>query len=278
MPSVRAAACWCAFVEAVKARVGSSMRALLVCVLGAYCTGATPVNAAERLGYKVVASIPHYHRAFTQGLVFRDGRLFESVGGYGESALRELDPVTGRVLRERLLPPRLFAEGLTQFGDRLIQLTWRAGIGLVYDANSFELVDQFRYPGEGWGLTDDGERLIMSDGTADLRFLDPVSFRETARISVRDGDAPVPLLNELEYIDGFIYANVWHSDSIAKIDPSNGRVQAWIDLGDLLPLVYKRNDEDVLNGIAYDQAAKRLLVTGKRWPRLFEIEIVGNEP
>ncbi|MGI9302747.1 MAG: glutaminyl-peptide cyclotransferase [Gammaproteobacteria bacterium] len=246
------------------------------------CTGVHQVHGAEpladKLGYKVVASVEHHRRAFTQGLVFRNGRLFESVGGYGESSLRELDPATGRVLRERRLPRRLFAEGLTQFGERLIQLTWRSGLALVYDVNSLEPVGQFRYRGEGWGLTDDGERLIMSDGSSELRFLDPASFRELSRVSVRDGTEPVALLNELEYINGSVYANIWHSDAIARIDPDSGRVQAWIDLSDLLPLIYRRGDEDVLNGIAYDRVSKRLLVTGKRWPRLFEIEVVRPDP
>ena len=236
----------------------------------------TPPPPAE-YGYRVVESFPHDPEAFTQGLLFRDGRLFESTGGYGASTLREVDLETGRVLRERRLGEGLFGEGLALVGDRLVQLTWREGVGFVYDARTLRTVGSFAYEGEGWGLASDGERVVMSDGTATLRFLDPVTLEETRRILVTGLAGPVANLNELEFVGDLLYANVWRTDRIAMIDPDSGRVQAWLHLDGILPLVFRRETTAELNGIAHDPVTGRLFVTGKRWPRLFEIELVAAD-
>ncbi len=236
--------------------------------------GETPSPPAE-YGYRVVESFPHDPDAFTQGLLFRDGRLFESTGGYGTSTLREVDLETGRVLRERRLGEGLFGEGLALVRDRLVQLTWREGVGFVYDARTLRTVGSFAYEGEGWGLTSDGERVVMSDGTATLRFLDPATFEESGRIQVTGPEGPVAGLNELELVGGVLYANVWRTDRIAMIDPENGRLRGWLDLAGILPVVFRRETTAELNGIAHDPATGRLFVTGKRWPRLFEIELVA---
>jgi glutamine cyclotransferase len=229
-------------------------------------------GAAPVFGYEIVNRYPHDPEAFTQGLVYRDGFLYESTGLYGRSSLRKVRLETGEVVARRDIDRRYFAEGLTDWGNRLIQLTWQTNVGFVYDLASFTLLRTFDYPGEGWGITHDGRRLIMSDGTSALRFLDPSTFRETARLVVRDGGRPIDNLNELEFVDGDIYANVWLTDRIAIIAADTGRVAAWIDLAGLLPRRVPRGD-DVLNGIAYDAARKRLFVTGKLWPVLFEIRV-----
>ena len=234
----------------------------------------TPSPPAE-YGYRVVESFPHDPEAFTQGLLFRDGRLFESTGGYGTSTLREVDLETGRVVRERRLGEGLFGEGLALVGDRLVQLTWREGVGFVYDAGTLRTVGSFAYEGEGWGLAADGERVVMSDGTATLRFLDPATLEESGRIQVAGPEGPVAGLNELELVGGVLYANVWRTDRIAMIDPENGRLRGWLDLAGILPVVFRRETTAELNGIAHDPATGRLFVTGKRWPRLFEIELVA---
>ena len=227
-------------------------------------------------GYRVVRSLPHDPDAFTQGLIIHDGRLLESTGGYGESSLREVDLSSGRVVAQRRLSSQRFGEGLAAVGDRLFQLTWRSGIGIIYDAASFRPLAEFEYAGEGWGLTYDGDQLIMSDGSAFLSFLDPDSLRETHRLEVTDQGESVTRLNELEFVDGSVYANVWGADRIAIIDPGSGRVRAWLDLQGILPVVFRLPSTDVLNGIAYDRATGQLFVTGKRWPRLFEIELVRH--
>lgn len=224
-------------------------------------------------GYAKVDSFPHDPQAFTQGLVYRDGLLYESTGRYGASTLREVELATGRVLRSRALDGRVWGEGLTLMGDRLIQLTWRSGRGFVYDRATFELLEEFRYPTEGWGLTHDGSRLILSDGSATLYFLEPETFTEVARLTVMDGGTTVTRLNELEYVDGEIWANVWMSQRIARIDPASGRVTGWIDLSGILPLGSCPSPMDVLNGIAYDPEEKRIFVTGKDWCRIFRITV-----
>ena len=240
-------------------------------ILAAACA---PAAAAPVGGYRVVRAYPHDPDAFTQGLVIADGRLFEGTGLNGRSSVREVELETGRVLRRRPLAPEHFGEGLTELGGRLFQLTWTGGVGFVYDRATFEPVRRFSYAGEGWGLTHDGRRLIMSDGTAQLRFLDPGTLAETGRITVTDEGRPVPRLNELEWVEGEVFANVWTTDRIARIDPATGRVTGWIDLSGLLsPADRAGRPVDVLNGIAYDRARKRLFVTGKLWPKLYEITL-----
>jgi glutamine cyclotransferase len=227
---------------------------------------------APTFGYRVVGAYPHDSKAFTQGLLWDRGELLEGTGLYGQSSLRRVDLETGQVRQNRRLAKEYFGEGVTLLGQRIFQLTWRAGKGFVYDRDSFELLRTFTFPGEGWGLATDGRRLIMSDGTDTLRFLDPENLRETGRLPVHDGGTPVSRLNELEYVRGEIYANVWMSDRIAVISLESGRVSRWIDLkGILSPL--RRDKKKVLNGIAFDPEKERLFVTGKLWPRLFEIEI-----
>lgn len=233
---------------------------------------ASPALAAPVYGYDIVNTYPHDREAFTQGLIFKDGFLFESTGLNGRSSLRKVRLDTGEVVQRQNVDRAHFAEGLTDWGDRLLQLTWTTNVGFVYDISSFRVARTFTYPGEGWGLTHDDARLIMSDGTPSLRFLDPSTFRETGRLVVRDAGRNVDDLNELEWVGDQIYANVWLTDRIAIINPGSGSVTAWIDLAGLLP-ARDRAGVDVLNGIAYDAARDRLFVTGKLWPRLFEIRI-----
>jgi glutaminyl-peptide cyclotransferase len=230
---------------------------------------------APVLSCDVVARFPHDRDAFTQGLIYRDGFLYESTGLNGESTLRKVDLATGRVLRRHTVARRYFAEGLTEFNGELFQLTWETGVGFVYDLNSFETRRRFAYKGEGWGLTHDGSRMIMSDGSPVLRFFDPATFRETGRLEVTDDGVPVRELNELEFLNGRIYANVWLTDRIVVIDPSTGRVEASLDLSSLMPDV-PRYTNAVLNGIAYDAAGDRLFVTGKLWPTLFQIRVIDG--
>ncbi len=230
--------------------------------------------AAPVYTYRVVRVYPHDPRAFTQGLAYADGCLFEGTGWEGASSLRLVELHTGRILQERRLDSRYFGEGITVWKDRIIQLTWRSRTGFVYDRSTFRLLGDFRYGHEGWGITHDGRRLIVSDGTEVLRFYNPGKLKETGRLHVRDEyGSPVAGLNELEFVKGLIYANIWPTDTIAMIDPQTGRVKGRLDLGGLLPAAARR-DSDVLNGIAYDAAQDRLFVTGKYWPYLFEIRIV----
>ncbi|MCL4243681.1 MAG: glutaminyl-peptide cyclotransferase [Candidatus Dadabacteria bacterium] len=225
-------------------------------------------------GYEVVASYPHDPSAFTQGLLLEDGVLYESTGRHGQSSLRKVDLETGEVLKIRNLPGAYFGEGAAIAGGKIIQITWRSQKGFVYDKNTFELLETFSYPGEGWGLTYDGRSLIMSDGTGVLRYIDPATFKETGTLEVYGESGPVKNLNELEYVDGEIFANVWGSERIARVDPETGRVKGWIDLSGILPEKDRKGGEDVLNGIAWDPGGKRLFVTGKLWPKLYEIRIV----
>lgn len=220
---------------------------------------------------RVLASWPHDSGAFTQGLLFQDGRLYESTGLQGESSVREVEPVTGRVLRRHDLATQHFGEGLTYLDGKLYQLTWRSQLAFVYDARTFEQVSSFDYRGEGWGLATDGQQLILSDGSSRLRFLDPADGRELRELPVTDAGRPVEQLNELEWVRGELYANVWKSPRIARIDPTNGRVIGWLDLTQLA-VEQQTGPENVLNGIAYDPARDRLLVTGKRWSRVYELQ------
>ncbi len=216
-------------------------------------------------------AIPTIPRAFTQGLEFVDGVLYEGTGLNGRSSIRRVNLETGNVLKQHSIDAQYFGEGITVFGPDLFELTWQSGMAFVYDRTTFAPKKSFRYSGEGWGLTHDGTNLIMSDGTEFLRFLDPATFAERRRVRVTGVGQPVKNLNELEYVKGEIFANIWMTDYIARIDPATGRINAYIDLRGLMPA----NDpsRDVLNGIAYDAASDRLFVTGKLWPRLFEIKL-----
>lgn len=225
--------------------------------------------------YRVVQEYPHDCGAFTQGLVYEAGSLYEGTGLRGRSSLRKTDLATGRVERIRKLADPYFGEGITVFDGKIIQLTWRSRVGFVYDQQTFELQGTFAYPTEGWGLTHDDRRLIMSDGSDLLYFLDPGTYQRLGRVRVRDGREPVGRLNELEFINGNVYANVWQTDRIAVIDPGSGRVRAWVDLNGLLKPADRRVPVDVLNGIAFDPGTERLWVTGKLWPKLFEIELTA---
>jgi glutamine cyclotransferase len=231
-----------------------------------------PITPPPTYGYQVVRSYPHDHAAFTQGLIFRDGFLYEGTGLNGRSSIRKVNLETGEVLKIQTLPQQYFGEGITDWKGQILQLTWQAELGFVYDMNTFEQQRTFSYKGEGWGLTHDGSRIIMSDGSADLRFIDPATLKETGRLTVRDEKGPVTQLNELEFVKGEIYANVWQTERIARISPKDGHVTGWIDLHGLLA-PSERAGIDVLNGIAYDAAGDRLFVTGKWWPRLFEIKL-----
>lgn len=250
--------------------------------IGIYFSGGwrqTPVSSSPPAqlavyGYEVVRVHPHDRDAFTQGLVYRDGYLYESTGRNGQSTLRKVELETGAVVEQFELAPQYFGEGLTDWGDRLFQLTWKAGLAFIYDLSTFSVTGTFSYEGEGWGLTHDGSMLIMSDGTARLRVFDPVTFEEFGSIAVREGGTPVANLNELEYVRGELYANVWQTDRVAIIAPATGQVTGWIDLRGLLTAADTATPVDVLNGIAYDEAGDRLFVTGKLWPKLFEIRLV----
>ncbi|KKL55219.1 hypothetical protein LCGC14_2257590 [marine sediment metagenome] len=227
--------------------------------------------------YRVVNSFPHDPEALTQGLVFDNGTLFEGTGLYGKSTLRQVELETGAVLRSLSLASQYFGEGITIYKDQVVQLSWRSNTGFLYDKDSFELLQTFSYPTEGWGITHDGVRLIVSDGTSTLYFWDPVTFEEIGRIEVHDEDAPVSRLNELEYVRGEVFANVYYTDRIARINPHTGKVTGWINLKGLLDSEEGLESAGVLNGIAYDAENDRLFVTGKRWPKLFEIRLIAWE-
>ena len=231
-----------------------------------------PSRTIQMLGYRVVMSYPHDADAFTQGLVYTGERLFESTGLRGRSSVREVELRTGNVLRRTDVPAPIFAEGLALVGDELIQITWQEATAIRFDRDSFVERGRWTYTGEGWGLTYDGARLIMSDGSAQISFRDPRTFEKTGEITVTVEGNPVVRINELEWIDGMIWANVWQTDLILRIDPSDGVVTGVLDLTGLLPADLQ-TDADVLNGIAWDAASGHMLVTGKLWPRLFEIEV-----
>jgi glutamine cyclotransferase len=231
-----------------------------------------PPDGVVKYTYTVVHSYPHDPNAFTQGLLFDDGKLLESTGLTNQSTLREDELDTGKVLR-KVPVPGTFAEGLALLDGKLYQLTWKGGIGYIYDEKSFNKIGDFPYTGEGWGLTTDGHWLILSDGTSQIRFLDPATFKVDHTINVTLRGAPQESLNELEYVKGEIFANIWQTDYIARIDPKTGKITGMIDFGWLLPLADKTQPTDVLNGIAYDPATDRLFVTGKLWPKIFEVKL-----
>ena len=239
-----------------------------------------PVTLAQRRPapvqtYKVIATFPHDTTSFTQGLVFADGELYESTGLNGESTLRRVDIKTGRTLQRIDVPKQYFAEGLAMVGDELLQLTWQHQLGFVYDRKTFKQKRTFTYDGEGWGIAFDGSsRLVMSDGSDRLTFRDPKTLKPLKSMRVQDAGRPVPNLNELEWIENEIWANVWQTDRIARINPNTGDVNAWIDLSSLFPRAQRLPPADELNGIAYDKATRRIFITGKKWPRLYQI-VVG---
>ncbi len=250
--------------------------AFLLTVL-AFVGGQASAQTVNVASYQIVHTYPHDPRAFTQGLLYVDGHLYESTGLNGRSSIRMVDLNTGRVLQKYDLPADQFGEGLTDWGSTLVQLTWQAHKGFVYDRFSFALLKTFSYPGEGWGLTHDEHQLIMSDGTSYLRILDPKTFQETRRIHVTTPNGQgIEDLNELEYVRGEIYANIWHSDRIARISPKTGKLLGWIDLTGLRDPSTKGNPDAVLNGIAYDAKDNRLFVTGKLWPKLYEIKVIAR--
>jgi glutaminyl-peptide cyclotransferase len=234
-------------------------------------------TTAPVYGYRVLNEYAHDPAAFTQGLVYTVGVLYEGTGLRGSSSLRKVDLLTGAVLQQHNLEPQYFGEGIAVLDGRIYQLTWQEHVGFVYDQATFAPQTQFTYPTEGWGLTTDGARLIMSDGSQSLYMLDPDTLQLTGRVDVMDGDRPVPRLNELEYVNGEVLANIWQTDYIARIDPATGKVTGWIDLAGLLKPEDVTQRVDVLNGIAYDAKGDRLFVTGKLWPKLFEIELTGGE-
>jgi len=234
-------------------------------------------------GYEIVNTYPHDSRAFTQGLIFHDGWLYESTGEYGDSTLRRVNLKTGKVEQEFELSRDYFAEGLTIFNEKLYQITWKEKAAFVYDLKTFKMLQEFDYPGDGWGLTHDDTHLIMSDGSHVLRFVDPATFKTDRTISVfREDGSPLMNINELEYIKGEIWANIWHSElpnvlgkpnRIARINPASGKLVGWVDLNNISPDDVKRSDENTLNGIAYDAPTDRIYVTGKLWKKLFEIKL-----
>jgi glutaminyl-peptide cyclotransferase len=242
----------------------------------AFCAACAPAARAAPPVYdvEIVRSHPHDPGAFTQGLFYLDGYLYESTGLKGQSSLRKVDIESGAVLQKTDLAADIFGEGIALWSGKVIGLTWRSQIGFVYDLETLKQEKRFSYPGEGWGITADNKRLIMSDGTDELRFIDPRSLREKGRVSVTLNSKPLRDLNELEWIDGEVYANVWRTDLIVRIDPKTGAVAGVIDARPLRAAIAGAPNVDVLNGIAYDTKTGRLFVTGKYWPKLFEIRLV----
>lgn len=248
---------------------------LLVLALGLASLCLLAVDKEPVYSYKIVGTFPHDPKAFTQGLVVADGVFYEGTGLYGESSLRKVSLEDGAVLVHVPLAEYFFGEGITILHDRIYQLTWLEQRGFVYDAETFEQLAYFTYKTEGWGLTTDGQSLIMSDGSSRLTFLNPDSFEPTRKLDVVGRSGAVTRLNELEYVNGELWANIWFSERIVRINPENGQVLGWIDLAELVALEREVNPGlDVLNGIAYDQAKDRLFVTGKFWSSIYEIELV----
>lgn len=235
---------------------------------------ATPnATGVPSLQWRVVNSYPHDPNAFTQGLLWHDGHLYEGTGLEGKSSVREVDLETGKVEKIEDVPNPIFGEGLALVKDRLYEITWKDGQCFVYDLNTFKPKTRFTYGGEGWGLTYDGTYLIQSDGTSKLTFRDPITFGARKSVNVTQDGQPVTNINELEYIDGTVWANIWQTDKIVLIDPQTGKVKAYLDMTGLLPVTDRKGTEDVLNGIAYDPKTKRIFVTGKLWPKLFQIDV-----
>jgi glutaminyl-peptide cyclotransferase len=253
---------------------------LLFTVLSSTAALATTAAAASipTYDFKIVHSYPHDAEAFTQGLLYRDGFIYESTGLNGKSTIRKVQLETGKVLQSRDIPPQYFGEGLTDWNDTLVSITWRSQAGFVFDLKTFEPKNEFAYPGEGWGLAQNGKELVLSDGSSTLRFLDPKTFLEVRRVKVTADGIAVDQLNELEVVGDEIFANIWQTKTIARIDQKTGKITGWIDLGKLYAEAGKGPmGDNVLNGIAWDAAKKRLFVTGKLWPRLYEIKLVPRK-
>lgn len=246
-------------------------RLLLLTVFAASLAPCAPVS-----GFKIIRTYPHSTSSFTEGLFYLNGVFYEGTGLQGHSAVMAIQPETGRVLQKAELPEPYFGEGIVNWGRYLYEWTWTSHVCFVYDRASLRMLKKFTYTGEGWGMTRDAKEIITSDGSATLRFRDPETFQETHHVLVKDDGQPVDQLNELEYVKGEIYANVWHSDRIARISPHDGHVVGWIDLTGILPADQRINDDSVLNGIAYDSEHDRLFVTGKQWPTIFEIKIAPS--
>jgi glutamine cyclotransferase len=246
--------------------------ALLVAALTIYAFSQPQTSTQPQdYSYRLINTYPHDTNAFTEGLIFKDGFLYESTGVYGASSLRQVDLETGNVIKQVNLTETLFGEGLTAVDDTLVQLTWKNHVGLIYDKASFALLSNYSIDTQGWGLTYDGSRLIMSDGSSQLFFVDPDTHQVIGSITVKDGDAEIAQINELEYINGDVYANIWQTTKIAIINPITGQVKGWINLSGLNQ---QHGIDDVLNGIAYDEQSSKLFVTGKYWPTLYQIELV----
>jgi len=266
------------------ARVPRALGTLAILLLGLFAFSCQPAATVQPetisdkrttpvYGFEVVHVFPHDPDAFTQGLVVQDGKFLESTGEVGHSSLRRVEIETGKVIEKVDVPPPYFAEGITLLKGKIYQLTWQQHLGFIYDAWTFDKLGEFNYTGEGWGLANDGVSLILSDGSNQIRFLDPDNFQVKKTIAVRDGQRAIELLNELEYVKGEIYANVWHTDRIARINPETGAVVGWLDLQGLLARGEVSDEEAVLNGMAYDETSARLFVTGKLWPKVFEIRL-----
>jgi glutaminyl-peptide cyclotransferase len=264
---------------AMKARLNASWLTLLVLTIAltiAFGQSAqrSGTKHPEEYTFKVVREFPHDPTAFTQGLAYRDGYFYEGTGLHGESSLRQVRMKTGEVVRKVDLAPQFFGEGVALVGNKVVQLTWQSHIGFVYQLSDFRWLRSFSYPGEGWGITANGHEFFMSDGTAEIRVLDSSTFLEKRRFRVHDETSPITQLNELEFVETEIFANVWQTDRIARISPQTGEVAGWIDLTSLLAPARRPDPGAVLNGIAYDPRGKRLFVTGKLWPSIFEIQVV----
>lgn len=237
-------------------------------------TASIPPARPSLIKYEVVRTYPHDPTAFTQGLLYQQGYFLEGTGLYGQSTLRRVEVESGKVIESVWLPPNLFGEGIAAYGGRIYQLTWRAGLGLIYDQKTISLIDTFSYEGEGWGLTSDGKNLIMSDGSAAVRILEPAGFRELRRITVVDESGPVANINELEFIRGQVFANIWHQNRIVRFSLETGSVTGVLDLAELVDRVAPKDRRSVLNGIAFDPDTERLFVTGKLWPVIFELRLL----
>jgi glutaminyl-peptide cyclotransferase len=242
-----------------------------VCLALFGCSAVAPAGPPPTVAARVLERLPHDDTAFTEGLFVRDGHLFESTGLEGDSVIRQTDLATGKVIREVEIDPQYFGEGIVDWGDEIVSVTWRTGIGFRWKLGTLTQSGTFKYPGEGWGLTRTDDAIVLSDGTPALRFLDPVTMVEKRRVTVTDNGQPVPMLNELEWVDGEILANIWHADRIARIDPASGRVKGWIDISAIAKATPQRDAESVANGIAWDAKQRRLYITGKNWPTLYRI-------